>query len=231
MFSKISTLALRSRRGAIAFIIPVALSLPAVLAMTATAALAAPAPTYSGQVRASSSTDFYTDFNVKFQLEQSSANTINAFNEADAQTSKCHDCGAYAVSFQVLIATKQDLNGINETDNAYATSIHCDQCNTLAGAYQIVYAGNPLSQGQEQGLARIKTEVEDLSQTPLSEVQTRANYLANQAVTLLATGAAAMPPVTPIFVPTGVSSQIASEAVQDNQPVVRLFVKVQTPGS
>jgi hypothetical protein len=248
---KNKTLAAWSRRGVVALAIPVSLAIP----VTASAAITGgPGGTYVNQARAASYFNRYSDSSVKFQFKQSSASTVNATNEANATTSRCRDCGAIAIGFQVVLVSSRNLSTVNAVNTANATSTNCTKCTTLAAAYQIVDAAGPqrLTYQQEAGLDQIGAEVQALQWSRLSadEIQAKADALANEAVSLLQsttnvtpgtgtpgswTGFSPGGPFTTAFVtgtgstsPT-VSTEVPAGLTQVDQPAVELNVKVQNP--
>ena len=238
-----------SRRGVVALAIPVTLAIP-VSASAAVAARPGPGGTYVNQAKASSHFNWFSDSSVKFQLEQSSASTVNATNGATATTSGCRDCGAIAIGFQVVLVSSRNLSTVNAVNTANATSTNCTKCTTLAAAYQIVDAAGPqrLTYQQEAGLAQIKAELQSLQYSRLDadEIQSKADALANEAVSLLQSSTNVTPgtgapgawtgfspggPFTTAFI-TGapaVTSDVPAGLTEDVQPVVELNVKVQNP--
>jgi len=209
------------------------------LSMTGTASAAvrdaarldAPAPAYVNQAQASSRTDGWTDYDVEYQLEQTSAAVVTGDNSAGASASHCHDCGAIAIGFQVLVVSKQDLADVYAHNTADATSYACTRCNVLAGAYQIVVATNSperLTFGQELGLAEIQAKLETIRREGLSagRSQQLASELANQAVSILGGGSGAGPDRNaPAFSPAVNGSDRPATMAENSGPVVSLHVK------
>lgn len=250
---KNKTLTSWSRRGVVALAVPVTLAIP-VSASAAVVARPGPGGTYVNEARASSHFNWFSDSRVKFQLEQSSASTVNATNEATATTSNCRDCGAIAIGFQVVLVSSRNLSTVNAVNTADATSTNCTKCTTLAAAYQIVDAAGPqrLTYQQEAGLAQIRAELQSLQYSWLDadQIQSKADALANEAVSLLQSSTNVTPatgtpgfltglspggPFTTAFItgapaasPT-VSSDVPPGLTQDVQPVIELNVKVQNP--
>jgi hypothetical protein len=244
---KNKTLAAWSRRGVVALAVPISLAIP----VTASAAVTGgPGGTYVNQAKAASHFNWYSDSSVKFQFKQSSASTVNATNEANATTSRCRDCGAIAIGFQVVLVSSRNLSTVNAVNTANATSTNCTKCTTLAAAYQIVDAAGSqrLTYQQEAGLYQIGAEVQALQWSRLSadEIQTKADALANEAVSLLqnstnVTPGTGAPGSWPGFSPGGpfttayitgapaISSDVPTGLTEDTQPVVELNVKVQNP--
>jgi len=209
-----------------------ALSVP-VSALAAVPAFVPAGPqvqTYVNLAKASSQTDGRTDFTVKFQLQQSSAATINVANHAVASTTGCSDCGAFAIAFQVLFAAKHGPFTLTADNTADATSVGCARCSTLAAAYQIIYASDSqqrLTFQQIRGLAQIRGQLLALQYSGLDpdRVQSSADALANQAVSILKDG----PSPAPVFSPAINSANRPAELTQNSGPVVDLFIKVEHP--
>jgi hypothetical protein len=225
---KIRNLALRPRSGASALTVLIALSIPA------TASAAVPdvpqantqARTYVNLARAFSWTDERNDYSVKFQLRQSSASTLNVANHAVASTSGCRDCGAFAIAFQVVVAAKQDLVTLNANNTADATSYACIRCSTLAAAYQIIYASDSqqrLTFEQRRGLAQVREQLLDLQYSGLDpdQIQSRADALANQAVSILRDSPGPAPAFSPAI------HALPVQMTENSGPVVDRFREVQ----
>jgi hypothetical protein len=218
-----------------------ALTIPITLSISGTASaavgdaaqLSAPAPAYVNQAQAGSQTDGWTDYDVEWQLEQTTAAVVNAENSAVASTSYCHDCGAIAIGFQVLVVSKQDLTSITAHNTATATSYSCVRCNNLAGAYQIVVATNSpeqLTLGQALGLAEIQSKLETIQRDGLSadRSQQLADGLANEAVAVLGGGSGAGPNRNgPDLTPAANNSNRPADLTENSGPVVNLYVKYQ----
>jgi putative peptide zinc metalloprotease protein len=253
---KNKTLAAWSRRGVVALAVPVSLVIP----VTASAAVTGgPGGTYVNQATAASYSNRYRNLNVKFQLKQSSASTVNATNEANATTRRCRDCGAIAIGFQVMLVSSRNLSTVNAVNTANSISTNCTNCTALAAAYQIVDAAGPqrLTSGQEAGLDQIGAEVQALEWSRLGadEIQTEAYALAKQAVSLLQNSPVVTPgtgtqgagptssfrdntngPLTAAYIaapasstPAISNSDVPLGLTEDTQPMVELNVKVQNP--
>jgi len=224
-----------SRCGLMALTIPITLSMTG----TASAAVADNAPaqtqTYDNLAQASSQTDRWTDFNVVYQLEQTSAGTVNGDNRVVASTSQCHDCGAVAIGFQVLVVSKQDLANLNVHNTADATSYACTRCNTLAAAYQIVFATDSPQQltfNQILGLAGIEQKLEALKTSGLGtgRIQQLADEFAHQAVFVLQGGIGTYRDGNaPTYSPALHSTDLPANMAENSGPVTDLFVKHQNP--
>jgi hypothetical protein len=225
MLHKMRNWAWRLRCGVMASAIIVSLAIPV------TASASTRAATYVNLANAISLRSGSADFTLKFQLQQSSASTVNAVNRAVASTSKCHNCGAVAIGFQILVVAKQNLAALNADNTANATSFDCVRCSTLAAAYQIISVSDsqPLTGQQEQDLNRIRAEVEALRNYGLEtdQIQSRAGQLANQAVSILQDGAGTAPAALAPAFPAINGSALPAQLAESNQPVVKLFIKTQ----
>lgn len=198
--------------------------------------------TFVNPARATSLRDGRTDYSVQFQLDQTSASTVNADNSAVALTSGCHNCGAFAIAFQVVVASSQSLATMNANNTANATSYACVSCSTLAEAYQIIDVSNTqprLTAKQLAGLEYVRFQLALLRYSRLSsdQIQSKVADLASQAVALLqnsadpapASGAPAVSPaVNGPAVPAVSGSAQPAQLTQPTQPGVQLFVKIQS---
>jgi hypothetical protein len=222
---------LQSRCGFVALTIPMVLSFTSI----ASAAVTSPAPattqTYDNQAQSSSQTDGHTDFNVMFDLEQSSAATVNGNDEAVATTSHCHDCEAVAVGFQILVVPK--LASLNMSNTADATSSYCARCTTLAAAYQIVYATDSpqLTLPQQLALANIRTELQRMQIDGLSvnRMETLTAGFANEVVALLQGGHGTRHASNLMYSPALPGIGFPAALTENNGPVTHLYVKYDTP--
>ena len=232
MLPKIRNLIVRPRSGVVALAVLAALS----VSVSASAAVPGFTPggplaqTYFNLAKASSQTDNRTNFTVRFQLDQTSAATLNVTNRAVASTSGCVDCGAFAIGFQVVFASTRSPVALNAVNTADATST-CPKCSTLAGAYQIIDVSDSqqrLSWAQIRGLAQIRGQLLALQYSGLDpdQVQTKAGQLANQAVAILQDG----PDPTPVFSPAVNGLARPAQLTENNGPYIDLFIKVQHPG-
>jgi hypothetical protein len=209
MLPKTRHIGRRPRAGAltltISAFIPLAIPLTA-SASTITPAFQPPGGNYLSypvggeffnNVNADALADQKTVFKVSFEFGEGVTPTISAVNRAMALTSRCADCNAIAIGFQVVTATEQDLNTIRALNVASATNNQCTgTCSATADAYQVVVAtdtpqpmsfGNLLKSPQMNALLKIRSQVEALpdSGLPLAQIQTECQNLANQAVTIL----------------------------------------------
>ena len=88
-----------------------------------------------------SETDQKTVFKVKFGLGEGASPTITAINRAVALTSRCANCTAIAIGFQVVTTTEQDLVDLHAINVAKATNNDCTAtCDAVADVYQVVVA-------------------------------------------------------------------------------------------
>ena len=138
-----------------------------------------------------------TVFNMKFGLGVGVSPYVNAVNRAVARTSRCENCNAVAIAFQVVTTTEQDLVSINAENVATATNYSCVlTCDAEANAYQVVVAtdtpqpmpfGQLLSSPRMSALDNLRTEFYALQNSGLSlaQIQAKCQDLVNQAVTIL----------------------------------------------
>jgi len=188
--------------------------------------------TYVNLARATSQRNNWTDYSIRFALRQTSASIINADDTAVARTSRCHDCGATAIAFQVVFASTQDPVTLNENTTADATGTFCGRCATLAEAYQIVDVSSTqprLTYKQLAGLEQVQRELEALRNSGLStdQIQSEVADLANQVIALLQDSTAAPPSSG---VPSSALNGFASLAplTQLSQPDIQLYYQIQT---
>ena len=213
-----------------------ALTIPMALCMTGTASAAVlqagqsnmPIPAYDNEVQAGSQTNGYTDYNVKYQFEQTNSADVNATNNVDASATYCHDCGAIAVGFQVVAISKQNLSTIVAHNSSEAVSYSCTRCNVLAGAYQIIVATNTpenLSLPQTLGLASIEQKLGTIQRDGLtaSRAQQVADGLADEAVAILRGGSNGSNRNSPYSPAANNSADLPGHMTQTNGPVVDLF--------
>jgi hypothetical protein len=225
-------LTVRPRFGVVALIALASLAIPAIPAAASAAVLAgSPTQTLVNEAQASSRTNGHRDYVLRYQFRRASAATLDVSNHAVASTAQCHDCHADAVAFQVVVASKKDLVTLNAGNQADASSSVCTRCSSLAGAYQIIYASDQpkLSLYQVQGLNHVRSELIALQFTGLSgaQLQARTDAIANDAVSVLASGPNPIPFVTPAIN----GSSRPAELTGGSEPYIDLFVKVVHPGS
>jgi hypothetical protein len=189
--------------------------------------------TYVNLAKAFSLRNNRTDYSVRFQLRQSPASVINADNSALALTSRCHDCGAIAIAFQVIFAPEKSLTTLNLNSVAKATSTFCVRCSTLAESYQIVDISNTqqrLTDRQRDGLEYVGRELEALRSSHLStgQIQSKVGELASQTIALLQNGTGAAPASeAPLASPAINGPALPAQSAGISQPGIEVFVKVQ----
>ena len=170
----------------------------------------------------------YTAFTVKFQLDQSFAPRLNASNTAETYTSFCNDCSANAIAFQIVYVSKSELTALNANNTTNEWSAYCTSCNELAEAYQFIVATGsptPLSTSQVQQLDGIRTQLEALPSSNLSDTQieNETDALATQVNTILGNPPSPVPLVTPA---TSNSGQL-SKFTGTNQNIVDMFRSIK----
>jgi hypothetical protein len=239
MLSRIKAGALPSRWGVVALAVAVPLAIPAV----ASAATFHGPPsgysipfspwnpggeTYVNVAQADTIQNWHTDFTVKFQLDQSFAPRLNASNSANAGIFSCHDCDADAIAFQIVYVAKSDLTALDASNNTNEQSFLCARCAELAEAYQFIVANGsptPLSESQVQQLYAIRSQLEALRNSHLSDTQieTETDSLASQVSAILADPPSAGPLVTP-----AINSPVQpSQFTGTNRNIVDLFRSIK----
>ena len=232
MRSRINALRLRPRSGVAALTALATLATPAVPAIAAVNTPAPPATqTITNQANASEQKDGRTDFVLKYQLQQSSAATLNVNNIATATASKCRRCTADGIAFQVVVTSTQNLVTLNANNQANAVSSNCIRCSTFAGAYQIVYANNTgkLAQDQSRALGLLQIQLTGLRFENLSsrQLQNRLNEYSDDVVSILNDS----PNPIPVFTPGVGNTPNPAALTRNNGPFVDKFIKVMHPGS
>jgi hypothetical protein len=198
------------------------------IASAAPRAVAAPAPAvYNNQAETGSQTNGWTSYDVEYQLGQSVAATVTGSNDAEASATYCHDCGAIAIGFQVLVVSKQELNTINATNSSEAVSAFCTRCSVFAGAYQIVVATNTplqLSLGQALGLADIHAKLLTIERDGLSATRSEqlADGLADEAVAVLQGGGHG-PNQAAAYSPATARADLPGHLTENTGPIVNLY--------
>jgi hypothetical protein len=250
MLSKITRIksgSLRLRYGVVPLAVPLAFVGPVAAATTAPGnSPTGHAVTYVNLAKATSRSDNWTDYSVKFRLHQSSTSVINADDTALARATRCQNCGAIAIAFQVIFAPAHRLNAVNENATAEATSAYCDNCSTLAEAYQIVDVSNTeqrLTRRQLAALRQVQRQLAALPHAGLStdQIQSEVAGLANQVVAILENGTVAapsseVPSVSPAVTNSADLTPLtelgqpaeSSQPTAITQPSVQLFVQVQS---
>jgi hypothetical protein len=200
--------------------------------------------TYVNLAQATSQRNFYRDFKLRYQQRQGAPTVLTANNQAVALTDNCHDCGALAIAFQVVLVNDQNLTAINAYNNANATSYLCVRCTNMAEAYQIIVATDKQSRltfWQEMGLDQVRTALETLRWewlrlTP-DQIQSQSDALADQAVSIVdnpdytpwdpGTPAGGSSAGAPTFSPAIHQSALPAALTETTQPIVDLHVDVQ----
>jgi hypothetical protein len=144
---------------------------------------------YNAQATASPTTSGQTVFSLTFTAPLSSASVITADNNATASTA-CENCEAVAISFQAVVAAKQNLAELTANDVSNATTNSCGTCNALAEAFQIVYApygSSPMSWMIIAAFAQLKSELQGLQNSRLSidQIQSKSTQDVNYIVSEL----------------------------------------------
>jgi hypothetical protein len=200
------------------------------------------------QVSSTEVTNTKTVFNVKWNLGELQGPVITAINRATALTTRCANCTAIAIGFQVVSVTEQDLVDLRATNVATATNKSCSAtCNAVADAYQVVVAtdtaqplslGDLLSKRQTSDLDNLRAQFLALPTSGLSltQIQAKCQDLANQAVTILEAADSAGPgsdaPVytaltVPSFSPAVHAVGGAIAPGSSDKPVVKLYRDIQ----
>ncbi|MEI5011959.1 hypothetical protein RB196_36030 [Streptomyces sp. PmtA] len=125
---------------------------------------------------------------------------VGARNRAVARSAGCsldRPCRSVALSFQVVTVTGT-ITRLNAANTSRAVNDHCEGCQTFAGAYQFIVStpySFTLSRPVRNELARLERRLGELerSREPISTVETRADSLAAEVVTLLRGAVAAAP--------------------------------------
>jgi hypothetical protein len=232
MRPRINALTLRPRSGVAALTALAALAALAVPAFASTGTPAAPVTqTITNQANASEQQNGRTDWVLKFQVQQSSAATLNVNNTATATASKCQRCAADGIAFQVVVASTQNLVTLNANNQANAASTNCVSCSTFAGAYQIVYASNTgkLTQWQSRALGLLQIQLTGLRLENLSsaQLQNKLDGYSDDAVSILNNG----PNPIPVLTPAAGNTPNPAALTKNNGPFIDLFVKVKHLGS
>lgn len=239
MLSKIRAGALRSRWGVVALAVTVPLAIPAA---ASAATFQGPPSGYSipfslwnpgGQQFVNAAGAFsvqnrYTDFTVRFQVDQSFAPRLNVSNSADTFTFGCHDCHADAIAFQIVYVARSSITALNISNTTNEQSYLCIRCDELAEAYEFVVANGartPLSSSQLQQLNSIRSQLEALRYSGHSDTQieNETDSLATQVDAILADP----PPSSgPLLTPATGSGQ-PGQYTSTNRPIVDMFRHVQ----
>jgi hypothetical protein len=170
---------------------------------------------YDAQASASPTANGQTVFSLTFKAPLSSSSVITADNNATASTD-CENCEAVAISFQAVVAAKQDLAELTANDVSNATTNSCGTCNALAEAFQIVYApygSNPMSWMIIAAFAQLKSELQGLDNSRLSvdQIQTEStqdvNYIVSELQDVSGGGPSMAPAINDYDLPLATSNQ------------------------
>jgi hypothetical protein len=182
-----------------------------------------PRMTVTNKVRAAVHKDDRVKTRVRWQDRDTRARTVKVRNEAVAYAS-CRDCGATAVAFQVLLASR--VTDLTVTNDAVAVNERCDSCATFAGAYQFVVAGGGdlrLTRAGAASLRKLQWQVNRIRAARLDplEAQARADQLADRVLQVLLTEVVAKPlPASRQGgrppVPTGPGAPLSATAPDDS---------------
>jgi len=200
-----------------------------------------PGPTVN-QVHADSVVDQHNVFRVQFQLGVSESPVVDAVNRSVALTSKCSNCNALAIGFQIVTTTDQDLVSLDATNVAIATNYECTgTCDAEADAYQLVVATDTpqavpflwlLNPAEMDELYQVQAQFDALPRSglDLSQIQAAGEDLVNQAMTILedATYSGPDQPSVPAFSPAVNGAGTNAALTQSDQPTVKLYHDVQS---
>jgi len=195
-----------------------------------------PGPTVN-QVQADSVVNQHNVVRARYQLGVSESPVVAAVNRSVALTSKCSNCNALALGFQIVTTTDQDLASIDATNVAIATNYECTgTCDAKADAYQLVVATDTpqavpilwlLNPAQMDELYQMAAQFDALPQSGLdmSQIQAAAEDLVDQAMTILENAVYAGPnqPSVPAFSPAVNGAGTNAALTQGDQPTVKLY--------
>ena len=196
---------------------------------------------FLNQVNAFSATDQKTVFKVKFGLGEGASPVVTAVNRAEALTTRCANCTAIAIGFQVVTTTDQDLAELHAINDAEAVNKSCTgTCDAVADAYQVVVAtdtakpmpfGQLLSRQQLTELYQLRSQFLALpnSGLTLTQIEAKCQDLASQAVTILEEASPAGPDSGPPFYPAPPVPAFSPVVplTGTGQPVVNLYHELQ----
>jgi hypothetical protein len=196
------------------------------------------------QVHADSVVSQTNVFRVRFQLGVSLSPVVGAVNRSVALTSKCSNCNAIAIAFQIVTTTEQDLVSLDATNVAIATNYDCTgTCDAEAEAYQLVvatdtpqampFAGllNPIEIGALYNVAA-QFDALPYSGLDLSQIQAACEDLVNQAMTILQDASYSGPnqPSVPTLSPAVNGAGTNAALTQSDRPVLKLYHDFQSGG-
>ena len=194
------------------------------------------------QVHADSAVSQANVFRVRFQLGVAPGPVVDALNRSVALTSKCSNCNALAIGFQIVTTTDQDLVSLDATNVAIATNYECTgTCDAEADAYQLVVATDTpqavpflwlLNPAEMDELYQVQAQFDALPRSglDLSQIQAAGEDLVNQAMTILedATYSGPDQPSVPAFSPAVNGAGTNAALTQSDQPTVKLYHDVQS---
>jgi predicted nucleic acid-binding Zn-ribbon protein len=130
------------------------------------------------------------DTQFRFKVEESRASVVTAVNGAYGTTAGCINCGAGAVSFQIVHAQNPNTAVVNARNEAKAYSHKCVECSNLAAAYQFVVvdpSGNPLTQHERHALRELESTLKALRDngTPPADLAGAIDEIAGEVVAVL----------------------------------------------
>ena len=191
-------------------------------------------------VSATEATDAKTVFNVRWELAEPIGPDVTAINHATALTTRCANCTAIAIGFQVISTTDRDLNTLRADDLAVATNKDCTgTCTSVADTYQVVAATDSaqplrfsqlLSKQQLSELNNLQTQFQALPKSGLSltQIQATCEDLANQAMGILQEGDAAGPNTdAPVYTSLSLPAISPAVSAMDDPPLVKLYKDIQ----
>jgi len=148
----------------------------------------AQAASASNYAHSSATTWHHNSFDVAFQVRQMNSDSINAYNDADAVSTKCNGCRSVAIAFQI-VADSKSADSVNVGNFASAVNNQCANCQTLGIAYQFVMAKpTALDWYDRVKLYRVEHDLMMLrwSNAPVASVAGQVESLAGQVAGILA---------------------------------------------
>ncbi|MBS2962267.1 hypothetical protein KGA66_04365 [Actinocrinis puniceicyclus] len=127
-------------------------------------------------------------FDVAFQVRQMFSSSVNATNEADANSRNCTGCHSVAIAFQIVADGKVPTH-VSAHNFGSAVNVNCSDCQTLGIAYQFIVAKpTVLSWSDQAKLWRIDAQLWSLywSNAPASQIAGQVSALAGQVAYILA---------------------------------------------
>jgi len=130
----------------------------------------------------------HSSFDVAFQVRQMFSHSVNAYNQANAVSTRCDGCRSVAIAFQI-VADGRTPGYVNGDNSATAVNTKCSQCQTLGVAYQFIVAKpTVLSWGDWSKLYQVDNQLWALrwSHAPTSTVAGQVDALAGKVSDILA---------------------------------------------